>query len=56
MAQWIYVWGCAGCRTRWLATLPSKEWRQQAINEWRKDGETEMVAQVIAKLREMANG
>jgi hypothetical protein len=54
VAKWIYVWSCVGCRTRWLATLPSKEWRQHAIAEWRKAGEVEMVAQVIERLKEMS--
>jgi hypothetical protein len=54
VAQWIYDWRCAGCRARWLYTLPTKAWRQQAINEWRKAGEVEMVAQVIERLKEMA--
>jgi hypothetical protein len=51
--DWILAWQCPGCRARFLAGLPSKEWRQQAIAEWRKAGEVEMVAQVIALLREM---
>jgi hypothetical protein len=50
---WFFDWHCPGCRARWLSTLPSKEWRQRAIAEWRKAGEIEMVAQVIALLREM---
>ncbi len=52
--DWRFDWRCPSCRARWLATLPSKEWRQQAISEWRKDGEVEMVAQVIERLKEMA--
>jgi hypothetical protein len=52
--DWFFAWDCCGCRARWLATLPSREWRQQAINEWRKDGEVEMVAKVIERLKEMA--
>jgi hypothetical protein len=54
LVPWIYDWRCIGCRARWLGTLPSREWRQHAIAEWRKDGETEMVAQVIERLKEMS--
>jgi hypothetical protein len=49
----FFNWHCPSCRARWLYTLPTKAWRQQAINEWRKAGEVEMVAAVIALLREM---
>lgn len=50
----FFDWHCPGCRARWLAALPSRDWRIQAINEWRKDGETEMVDAVIAELRKLA--
>jgi hypothetical protein len=50
----FFDWHCHGCRARWLATLPSKEWRQQAVDGWRKAGEIEMVAAVIERLKEMA--
>jgi hypothetical protein len=51
--DWILAWQCPGCRARFLAGLPSREWRQQAINEWRKAGEVEMVAAVKRLLNEM---
>lgn len=50
----FYDWGCAGCRARWLSTLPNREWRIQAVNEWMRDGEIEMVDAVKAELRKLA--
>lgn len=50
---YFFDWRCPGCRARWLSTLPSREWRIQAVNEWRKAGEVEMVAQVIERLKEL---
>lgn len=49
-------WNCPGCRARMLAACPDKLTRQRWLARWRDKGEGAMVAAVIAKLREMANG
>jgi hypothetical protein len=48
-----YSWGRVCCRVRFLLGQPNREARQGWVDRWRKQGDADLVAQVIQRLKEI---